>query len=233
MSLNTALQFPKDSNGYLWQKVGYLKYKKTSESYEVNMKLYVFHPENIEYVNDPDDQLVSYSKENGIALFSGPIVSLSYGYDTGLTFAGDKVLMPVDITDDVSIAALERSGFEDDTIIRSMTADSYCDRYGSRLTEAAVQNYSYAGYGKLGLAADGNSRLILRVQTRKPGTVSFSAEDTIAAKLESLSRTELSPSDQLATTEMDTDIHQVSAYSLRRKVSQKRKLFRQTPSKLL
>ena len=47
---------------------------------------------------------------------------------------------------------------------------------------------------KSGLAADGNSRLILRGQTHKPGAVSFSGYNDIGAKLESLSRKELSAS---------------------------------------
>ena len=127
-----------------------------------------------EYINDPDEQLISYNKKNSIAVFSGPITSMNYGYNTGLNFAGDEVLMHVDITDNLNIAALELVCFEADNIICSMTDNSYLDNDVNQLSESAIHNYSYSDYGKLGLAADGNSQLILRIQIRKSGTLSFS-----------------------------------------------------------
>ena len=191
------------------QKREDLKITKTSEGYEVNMRDYdVSHPENID-ADSISPQPVSYNKETGIITFSEPVTTLRYNY---ITHSPNNDLMDVTITKPMSIVALERSGSNtDDLIIHDMTDNSYLDRNGNQLTESAIQNYSYGDYGKLGLAADGNSRLILRVQTSQPGTVSFSFKDDIGANLESLSRRELSPSEQLSTTEMNSDIHQVSA----------------------
>lgn len=113
--------------------------------------------------------------------------------------------MHVTITNPMSIVVLERSGSETYGIICGMTDDnSYLNQYGSQLTESDIYYYSsYSNNGKSGLAADGNSRLIIRVQTDKPGTVSFSFNDDIDAKLEALtSRKELSPSDQLSTSKV-------------------------------
>ena len=121
--------------------------------------------------------------------------------------------MEVKITNThLSIAALER---EDSSwpnfLIGAMTDRSYLNPSGFQLTETDIFTLSYSYSVKSGLAADGNSRIILRVQTDKPGKASFSINENIGAKLESLSRKKLSVSDQLSTTELDTDIYQVSA----------------------
>lgn len=200
---HTAVEYqsyPYYSNyeSYLSQQRRGLKVKKTSEGYEVNMKDYVSHLDNIDsdsiskgfYVGGMN--FISYNRETGIAIFKEPIKSLSYKYNT----QRNDMYMPVTIINPLSIAALERSGFEiDGLIIRDMTEDSYLDRNGNPLTESAIAWRADSDYGKLGFTADGNSRLILRVQTDKPGTVSFSGYDEIGAKLESLSRKELSASD--------------------------------------
>ena len=195
------------------QETGGLRVKKTSDGYEVNMNNYVSHPENVENLKS-SSQLISYSKETGIAVFRDFITYIGYDYNTGIyNEEGEpRVLMHVSIkgilcAGDLGISALERKGFEDDTIIRDMTDNSYLNSNGNPLTESDISRYSYGDYGKLGLAADGN---IIRVRTRKPGTASFSFKEDIGAKLESLSRKELSASDQLTTTEIGTNIHQVS-----------------------
>ena len=182
-----------------------LKLKKTSEGYEVHLKDYVSYLENID-----DDSIwpkpVSYNKETGIAIFSWPITSLSYKYDTHSSGYCKNVRMSVRITNKFSVSAIESPGYY---MICNMTDNSYLDSAGKPIDESAVY---WAGNSlKQGIAADGNSRLILCVRTDKPGTVSFSFNDDIGAKLESLSRKELSASDQLATTEINSDIHQVSA----------------------
>lgn len=191
------------------QKRTGLKVKKTSSGYEVHMKDYVSHPENID-ADSISPQPVSYSKDTGIITFSEPPTKLRYNY---ITHSPNNDLMDVTITNPLSIAALERSGFgTDGLIIHNMTDDSYLNYSGNPITESDIYGKPYTDYGKLGLAADGNSRLILRVQTDTPGTVSFSGYDEIGAKLEALTtRTEISASNQLDTSEIGYELYQVSA----------------------
>ncbi len=215
LSKNKALRFDiydeHTRNGHLWQKARGLKTKKTSKgNYEINMKDYVSRLEYIEYAD------VDYNKGTGIATVSYPVASINYGYNTGLVISGKNIIMPVKVTNALSIVALERSGFgTGGLIIGDMTDNSYLDGNGNTLTESQMRDYRYSDYGKLGLAADGNSRLILRAETDKPGTASFSFKDNIDAKLESLAtRKELSASDQLSTTQFSSwleETHQVSA----------------------
>ena len=206
MSNNTALTW---LLCYVQKRNG-LKVKRNSEGYyEVNMRNYVSHPENID-ADSISPQPVSYNKESGIITFSEPIRELRYNY---ITHSPNNDLMNVTITNPMIISALERSqsGTVTNTIIRNITDDSYIGLNGYPLTESTLYYYEASDYGKSGLAADGNSRLILRVQTDKPGTVSFSFNEDIGAKLESLSRKELTASDQLNTTKINSNIHQVSA----------------------
>ncbi len=196
------------------QKRRGLNVNKTSEGYEVNMKDYVSHPDNIE-ADSISPKPISYNKETGIITFSEPMIELCYNY---ITHSPNNELMYVTITNPLSIVALERYstkhyGTSSTPIICNMTDDGYLNYSGNPITESDIYNYSYSDYGKLGLAADGNSRLIIRVQTDKPGKISFSFNDDIGAKLESLSRKELSASDQLSTSKVreNDDTHQVSA----------------------
>ena len=211
LSQNKALSFS-DTNGNLWQKVRGLKLKRNSEGhYEVNMKDYVPNLENITYIDNP--QLLSYNKGTGIAVFNGSIESLKYGYNTHLTRSDGDIFMPVRLTNAISVNAIEREGSNIYGIIHDITENGYL-HYSDQLTESYISDLSYSDYGKIGLTADGNSRLILRVKTDKPGTVSFSFNKDIGAKIESLSRGELSPSDQLSTTQFSDwlfETHQVSA----------------------
>ncbi len=191
VSKNTALT---DYTGhsavdYCNQKRSGLKVKKTSEGYyEVDMKDYVSQLENIDadsiYENESWIKPLSYDKEMGIITFNKPITELRYGYMTHVQNVHLTDVMDVTITNPLSIFALERKGSETYGIICGMNDNSYLDQYGNALTESGISGYTYSDYGKLGLAADGNSRLIIRVQTDKPGKVSFSFNDDIGAKLE-------------------------------------------------
>ncbi|MBR0185110.1 MAG: putative Ig domain-containing protein, partial [Synergistaceae bacterium] len=191
------------------QKRKGLKIKETSQGYKVSMKDYVSHPENID-ADSISPQPISYNKTTGIVTFSEPIKELRYNY---ITHSPNNDLMDVTITNPMIISALERSGFNiDGLIISDMTENGYLNSNGNTLTESDISDLSYSDYGKLGFVADGNSRLIIRVQTDKPGTVSFSFNDDIGAKIESLtSRKELIALGQLNTTEINSDTHQVSA----------------------
>ena len=200
LSHNTSLDldFAYKSNACLWQKARDLKVKKTSKGhYEINMKDYVSRLEYIEYAD------INYNKGTGIATVGCPIASINYGYNTGLVISGKSIIMPVKVTNALSITPFERYGSETYGIICDMTDNSYLDQNGNALTESEIHDYNYSDYGKLGLAADGNSRLILRVETDKPGIASFSLNDDIGAKLESLtSRAEISASDRISTTKL-------------------------------
>ncbi|MBQ3446820.1 MAG: hypothetical protein IJG37_04155, partial [Synergistaceae bacterium] len=72
-------------------------------------------------------------------------------------------------------------------IIYSVSDSAYLTKSGSAITEEAISGLSAADYGKNGLTADGNSRLILRYKSDTPGTVAFSVSPTLSgATLETL-----------------------------------------------
>ncbi len=72
-------------------------------------------------------------------------------------------------------------------IIYSVSNDAYLLKSGDVITEQIISVLSSADYGKTGLIADGNSRLILRYSSDTPGTVAFSVTPSISgSRLESL-----------------------------------------------
>ena len=82
-------------------------------------------------------------------------------------------------------SALER-GQSAGRIIYSVSDNAYLAKSGQPITEEAISGLSSADYGKTGLAADGNSRLILRYKSDVPGTVAFSVSPAMpGARLES------------------------------------------------
>ena len=82
-------------------------------------------------------------------------------------------------------AALER-GQTAGRIIYSVSDSAYLAKSGQAITEEAISGLSSADYGKTGLIADGNSRLILRYKSDTPGLVAFSVSPSISgARLES------------------------------------------------
>lgn len=89
-------------------------------------------------------------------------------------------------------AALER-GQTAGRIIYSVSDSAYLAKSGQAITEEAISSLSAdisglssADYGKTGLVADGNSRLILRYKADTAGTVAFSVSPAIeGARLES------------------------------------------------
>ncbi|MBQ7577264.1 MAG: hypothetical protein IJT21_03235 [Synergistaceae bacterium] len=83
-------------------------------------------------------------------------------------------------------SALER-GTTAGRIIYSVSDDAYRTKNGQAITEEAISGLSSKDYGKTGLIADGNSRLILRYQSSQPGTVTFSISPSMTgSRLESL-----------------------------------------------
>ena len=81
--------------------------------------------------------------------------------------------------------ALER-GLTAGRIIRSVSENSYLTGNDTPITEASISALS-SDYGKTGLVADGNTRLILRYQSDTAGTVAFSVSPSIpGSRLERL-----------------------------------------------
>ena len=88
-------------------------------------------------------------------------------------------------------AALER-GQTSGRIIYSVSDGAYLAKTGQPITEEAISSLSSADYGKTGLVADGNSRLILRYRSDIPGTVAFTVSPSISgARLESFTTRQL------------------------------------------
>ena len=94
-----------------------------------------------------------------------------------------------------------------------MSSNAYLDGNRQPLTEQKLAYYPAGTYGKNGFTADGNSRLILRVQSERPGTCTFSInDDNVRAKLENLTdRAELTPNTQLRAADVGAFGYQASA----------------------
>ncbi len=83
-------------------------------------------------------------------------------------------------------AALER-GSEAGRIIHSVSDSAYLTKDGGAITESTISGLTSKDYGKSGLVADGNSRLILRYRSDTPGNVAFSVSPSMpGSKLEAL-----------------------------------------------
>lgn len=134
----------------------------------------------------------------------------------------------------MKVEALERGGFGADNIIYDMDSNPYYGKNGIRIDESYIMNYSYGTYGKLGLTADGDSRLIIRAQTDKPGYANFSFKEDIGAPLESLNnRIELYPgSNKLTAEKWGDSFYQVSAVLVAPEMFPQKKNFRLTSSAL-
>ena len=98
-------------------------------------------------------------------------------------------------------SALER-GSTAGRIIYSVSDSAYLTKDGSVITEEMISGLSASDYGKTGLIADGNSRLILRYKSDTPGTVAFSVSPTLSGSvLETLtSRQEITSALTLEST---------------------------------
>ena len=82
-------------------------------------------------------------------------------------------------------SALER-GSTAGRIIYSVSDNAYLTKSGQAITEETISALSSADYGKTGLIADGNSRLILRYKSSQSGSVAFSISPSIpGSRLES------------------------------------------------
>lgn len=90
--------------------------------------------------------------------------------------------------------------------------EGYLNGEGKKLDEAYLFTIPAENFSKKGFTADGNTRLILRAQSNKPGLIRFSVPASLDAKLESLSRDHWgTPSITIATTPVSDKVHQASA----------------------
>lgn len=92
---------------------------------------------------------------------------------------------PIPVTPNIKTEVIEGK-LNTDKIICGFDSEHYLNSKGEALTENNIADYSYSEYGKLGFAADGNSRLILRVKSDKPGYAVFSFNGQTGAKIEKL-----------------------------------------------
>ena len=188
------------------QKRKELKLNKTSEGYEVDMKDYVSHLENID-ADSISPKPISYNKDTGIITFSEPPTKLRYNY---ITHSPNNDLMDVTIKASLNVDVIERgAGGIDNLIICGVADDHYVARGNVPVTEKKIANYSPKIYGKKGFVADGNSRLIIRVKTQRPGNIEFSVKENIGVEIEKLSdRAKVS---SIHTTEIGEEEYQASA----------------------
>ncbi len=184
-----------------------MKAEITTEGYKVDLSEYVSKLENIvpdsirakSGKNSEEMSPISFDVSNGIVLFSEYPSELFYEYQT---HSPNEERMNVTLKGEggtLKVEALERGGFGTDNIICDMTSSYYIDYQGHQLTEPTIAQYNYGTYGKLGFTADGNSRLILRVQTDKPGYATFQFDKDIGATLETLQRSEINSTSQVRT----------------------------------
>lgn len=125
-----------------------------------------------------------------------------------------------------SIEILERGTFEDsffyesekffnnEGLICHVSDNQYLDSKGHELSEENIANIDATIYSKEGFIADGNTRLIVRVQVNRPGSITFSINEDMknaGAILEDIHRNTKTPTSGIATTKVSEEIYQASA----------------------
>jgi hypothetical protein len=98
-------------------------------------------------------------------------------------------------------------------VVPSDSTSPYLDSYGNPVSELGIFTADEAIYSKRGLTADGNTRLILRAQTKGPGVVRFSIPAEIGATLEHMTIRYRGTSDHIdvIAQKMTDDIYQATA----------------------
>ena len=200
-----------------------LKVAYINGRYQVNLGDYVSNLANIESIVGYDEnravELFSYDASSGIAVFVSLPSKVVYSYQT---HSPNNTLMYVSIVKEdeeepapnLKVEALERGVQRGEELICGIQPDCYTEGVRSvKIDEQYVSKCDYGTYGKLGFVADGNSRLILRVQSDKPGHIAFTLEDQdIGVELESLMRrSKLDFGSSLETCEVSDGVFQASA----------------------
>ncbi len=193
------------------QEADGLKVKAVPEGYEVCLNDYVSDVNNIDIfrvgANDYSMRFTKYSNENGKAtvIFPEPPKTLHYFYDTR---SPNNDQLYVVIKRSLNVDVIERGGPKDN-IIFGVKDNCYLDENDKAITEKSIADLSAKIYGKKGFVADGNSRLIVRVKTERPGNVEFSVKENIGVEIERLSdRAKVS---SIHTTDIGGEEHQASA----------------------
>ena len=194
------------------QEADGLKVKATLEGYEVCLKDYVSNLENIDIskvgANNYSARLLSYDGLTGNVVFDECPKVLHYDYRT---HSPNNDLLHVQVKATMNVDVIERGG-PTDNIIWGISENSYLDVTDNPIREDSIAGYSAKQYGKKGFVADGNSRLIVRVQTQRPGSVTFSVQENIGVEVESLrNRAKLTASTPVPTSSIGRDGYQASA----------------------
>ena len=182
LSKNTALT-RHDLTGYFSiQTRTPLKVTQTALTYQVNLADYM----PVDKVINVDRASIEattrsgatiyptgFNTSTGVIMFADHPVRVSYKYDTCWNGRGNILMNVVIEAGLAEVAALER-GRGADNIICDISENAYLNAKGAPLTEDDIASYSPDTHGKSGFTADGNTRLILRAQTRNAGTVTFS-----------------------------------------------------------
>lgn len=225
-----------DCNGQL---VHGLNVTYVNGRYQVNLGDYVSNLARIEksslegYEADSNVAVrpISYDPLSGIVLFSFYPAKIRYEYHTRYVpnqnteqkhnIPLDLMTVTIDREDGeepdptLKVEAIERGIQTGTELICGIESDCYTNKKGIAIDELYVANCDYATYGKLGFVADGNSRLILRVQSDKPGRVAFNMngdDKNIGIGLESLTRRSIPDFEtSLETSEVADGVFQASA----------------------
>ena len=176
--------------------------------YQVDLNKYVSKVENIDIssirANGGSTRMLRY--DSGVVVFEERPVEIKYKYNT---HSPQNTQMEVTIRSDINVAVLERAGATEN-IIYEISDKNYLNKQGQALNERSITSLTAKKYWKRGFAADGNSRLILRVQTTKPGTVTFTVDPNSNVNIEKLTNRSTNTA-VLPLEKMYDDIYQVSA----------------------
>ena len=161
-----------------------MKVKETSQGYEVNLNNYVSKLENIvpNSIHSEYENPTLFDITTGTVLFSKCPEEIFYEYNT---HSPNNVYMDItirvgeieELEGEIEIVVIERGSSTDKNIIFGIDDNHYRDATYNSLTKVSISKFSKEKYSKKVFVADGNSRLIIRVQTQKTGNITFELED--------------------------------------------------------
>ena len=218
-------------------------YSTVSGTYRFDLLNYVAR-KNLQNVSDfaaydSAGNPIDYEFDSSGGVITSPGAVLIYGRPSRITYAYDtgRGIMQVNIIESyLDIAAFERGrdfeyldisgrevsdygGYEgyttdmDNKIICGVSDDCYLNINGEPVTEEMIATIT-DDYKKIGLTADGNTRLIIRVQTKTPGYVSFSVPDDTGLTIETLDRQKLNGESMVHNTLISNTIFDGAVYQV-------------------
>ncbi len=112
----------------------------------------------------------------------------------------------------LNVDVLGRNIYEDClNVITDAREEKFRDSAGRMLTERLVANADRAKFTKSGYTADGNTKLILRVQHNQPGKVKFEVDKKFGTLEALFWREAIDSKTQIETKQINGQIHQASA----------------------